>query len=75
MPDHPFRPFNHSVVRHWHLGHGVVMGALSRLGSQLLSLGAVSYTHLRAHETPEHLVCRLLLEKKKTIEQCMYNEQ
>src|SRR5674536_394270 len=28
--------------------------------------GPVSYTHLRAHETPEHLVCRLLLEKKKT---------
>ena len=28
------------------------------------SLKAVSYTHLRAHETPEHLVCRLLLEKK-----------
>src|SRR5678815_1528710 len=27
--------------------------------------GPVSYTHLRAHETPEHLVCRLLLEKKK----------
>src|SRR5678815_5414861 len=26
----------------------------------------VSYTHLRAHETPEHLVCRLLLEKKNT---------
>ena len=26
---------------------------------------AVSYTHLRAHETPEHLVCRILLEKKK----------
>src|SRR5665254_22613 len=25
---------------------------------------AVSYTHLRAHETPEQLVCRLLLEKK-----------
>src|SRR5674536_378506 len=24
----------------------------------------VSYTHLRAHETPEHLVCRLLLEHK-----------
>src|SRR5678815_1491257 len=24
--------------------------------------GSVSYTHLRAHETPEHLVCRLLLE-------------
>ena len=27
-------------------------------------LKPVSYTHLRAHETPEHLVCRLLLEKK-----------
>src|SRR5678815_4484065 len=26
---------------------------------------AVSYTHLRAHETPEHPACRLLLEKKK----------
>ena len=25
----------------------------------------VSYTHLRAHETREDLVCRLLLEKKK----------
>ena len=28
-------------------------------------LVAVSYTHLRAHETTLHLVCRLLLEKKK----------
>eukprot|EP00658_Telonema_sp_P-2_P012667 TRINITY_DN14822_c0_g1_i4.p1 TRINITY_DN14822_c0_g1~~TRINITY_DN14822_c0_g1_i4.p1 ORF type:complete len:569 (+),score=197.04 TRINITY_DN14822_c0_g1_i4:180-1886(+) len=28
-------------------------------------MAPVSYTHLRAHETPEHLVCRLLLEKKK----------
>ena len=27
---------------------------------------AVSYTHLRAHETPEHIVCRLLIETKKT---------
>ena len=26
----------------------------------------VSYTHLRAHETVLDLVCRLLLEKKKT---------
>ena len=29
---------------------------------------SVSYTHLRAHETVLDLVCRLLLEKKKTIE-------
>ena len=28
-------------------------------------LVAVSYTHLRAHETKANLVCRLLLEKKK----------
>ena len=27
---------------------------------------AVSYTHLRAHETVLDLVCRLLLEKKNT---------
>ena len=30
---------------------------------------AVSYTHLRAHETKANLVCRLLLEKKKTRKQ------
>src|SRR5678816_4663599 len=29
--------------------------------AQLTNTAAVSYTHLRAHETPEHLVCRLLL--------------
>src|SRR5665647_3706178 len=29
------------------------------------ALQAVSYTHLRAHETDSYLVCRLLLEKKK----------
>src|SRR5678815_96990 len=32
--------------------------------SDTAKIKAVSYTHLRAHETPEHLVCRLLLEKK-----------
>mgnify|MGYP007111972406 CR=1 FL=1 len=30
------------------------------------SITSVSYTHLRAHETVLDLVCRLLLEKKKT---------
>src|SRR5660397_201678 len=30
-----------------------------------LGVKAVSYTHLRAHETKANLVCRLLLEKKK----------
>ena len=32
-------------------------------------LNAVSYTHLRAHETVLDLVCRLLLEKKKNTTQ------
>ena len=34
----------------------------------------VSYTHLRAHETPEHLVCRLLLEKKKEKQRSISND-
>ena len=32
---------------------------------EAFSLTAVSYTHLRAHETVLDLVCRLLLEKQK----------
>ena len=31
---------------------------------RMVRIGAVSYTHLRAHETDQYLVCRLLLEKK-----------
>eukprot|EP00658_Telonema_sp_P-2_P041307 TRINITY_DN2952_c0_g1_i6.p1 TRINITY_DN2952_c0_g1~~TRINITY_DN2952_c0_g1_i6.p1 ORF type:complete len:177 (+),score=51.92 TRINITY_DN2952_c0_g1_i6:662-1192(+) len=41
-------------------GGGLRVGEL-----RVTTIAAVSYTHLRAHETPEHLVCRLLLEKKK----------
>src|SRR5678816_2215251 len=52
-----------------------VAGAAPRARGWVIQLGTgkrarrpattapVSYTHLRAHETPEHLVCRLLLEK------------
>ena len=41
-------------------GAGVVYGVyMLRHGTK-----AVSYTHLRAHETVLDLVCRLLLEKK-----------
>ena len=36
---------------------------------------AVSYTHLRAHETPEHLVCRLLLEKNIYLELPNFNHK
>src|SRR5678815_3467925 len=41
-----------------------VGGKIASVGQRLLeaSSRAISYTHLRAHETPEHLVCRLLLE-------------
>ena len=39
---------------------------LSASGALLGHFGPVSYTHLRAHETVLDLVCRLLLEKKKT---------
>eukprot|EP00658_Telonema_sp_P-2_P067541 TRINITY_DN56460_c0_g1_i2.p1 TRINITY_DN56460_c0_g1~~TRINITY_DN56460_c0_g1_i2.p1 ORF type:complete len:131 (-),score=34.96 TRINITY_DN56460_c0_g1_i2:98-490(-) len=47
-----------------HIG-GFALGTIMYVKSTLYLLKAVSYTHLRAHETPEHLVCRLLLEKKK----------
>ena len=43
----------------------VVQQIIKMEGSDKPGTRAVSYTHLRAHETPEHLVCRLLLEKKK----------
>src|SRR5678809_343617 len=32
-----------------------------RIAAKVLNTGAVSYTHLRAHETGRNLVCRLLL--------------
>ena len=37
---------------------------ISEVENIVRNLFPVSYTHLRAHETPEHLVCRLLLEKQ-----------
>ena len=58
-----------------HTGAGLLLlGQLAVRGA-----GAVSYTHLRAHETVLDLVCRLLLEKKKktteayTIHYNLYN--
>src|SRR5450756_2967959 len=35
------------------------------ISTLIMRVTAVSYTHLRAHETRHDLVCRLLLEKKK----------
>ena len=46
-------------------GDGGLLNAPVPLQRLDLSNGAVSYTHLRAHETVLDLVCRLLLEKKK----------
>ena len=71
----------HSLVLGWYddrdLFHKVgYLIAVGRSFEEIVALSggkgrtafeAVSYTHLRAHETPEHLVCRLLLEKKNTI--------
>ena len=45
------------------LMQGIAVGGNATNEEQ--SLTAVSYTHLRAHETVLDLVCRLLLEKKK----------
>ena len=45
-----------------HYGQGSVF---LREIAQEEDISAVSYTHLRAHETVLDLVCRLLLEKKK----------
>ena len=42
-----------------------VMEGKCMLFKKFGGINAVSYTHLRAHETVLDLVCRLLLEKKK----------
>src|SRR5678816_1811851 len=67
----PNRTDFHSFFDYLTTSHETVIS--SHLNTEVLYLGdfnvhnteSVSYTHLRAHETPEHLVCRLLLEKKK----------
>ena len=42
----------------------LVLQRVKAIRSMHPAIGAVSYTHLRAHETVLDLVCRLLLEKK-----------
>ena len=46
------------------LSVGDVHGEVRARQTGGLGLQAVSYTHLRAHETVLDIVCRLLLEKK-----------
>ena len=64
----------HSIAMGWAGGYkqtgsrNIFIGAdtaCRTAGSGNYNTTAVSYTHLRAHETSLHLVCRLLLEKKK----------
>ena len=43
----------------------LLCAAVMLAGTATAAFSAVSYTHLRAHETVLDLVCRLLLEKKK----------
>ena len=59
------------VERHyrWNLAMNLLDGGIFWFGLSFISATTilpVSYTHLRAHETVLDLVCRLLLEKKKT---------
>ena len=56
---------NNSVGSATVTGSGALAGAALEYQN---AVAPVSYTHLRAHETVLDLVCRLLLEKKKTVE-------
>src|SRR5680860_1664292 len=47
------------------IGNGVHDPVATGYRGKPTLLHAVSYTHLRAHETDSYLVCRLLLEQKK----------
>ena len=55
----------HGMVWYGMVRYGMVWYGMVWYGMVWYGMVSVSYTHLRAHETPEHLVCRLLLEKKK----------
>src|SRR5664279_5819808 len=48
------------------LVHEMTKGSDLVFHEAAIRITPVSYTHLRAHETDSYLVCRLLLEKKKT---------
>ena len=54
---------NRKIGDAWVMAKMVNGACHSRTQLPALPATPVSYTHLRAHETPEHLVCRLLLEK------------
>ena len=57
-----------AVAIRWHMGgfDDAARGGCFAISEAYDKYPPVSYTHLRAHETDSYLVCRLLLEKKKT---------
>ena len=59
----------HNDIEHLH-----IISSYTLLYNASLMVEAVSYTHLRAHETGRNLVCRLLLEKKKNKQQKKQNK-
>ena len=63
----------HLVAQQGELGDEFVGEDAGPRGDDLpeLDVGAVSYTHLRAHETVLDIVCRLLLEKTKNLNAAM----
>src|SRR5450756_1863667 len=58
-------PMSRSAVKDTLFRHLCIVTIVLTDGTVRGLRGAVSYTHLRAHETRHDLVCRLLLEKKK----------
>ena len=61
----PYAPDGGADPRHGLALAALQAGTAERWHLRVLQRSAVSYTHLRAHETVLDLVCRLLLEKKK----------
>ena len=60
-----YSPLHRFGVKAGHKLGVVGLGGLGHMAVKIAkAMGAVSYTHLRAHETVLDLVCRLLLEKK-----------
>src|SRR5664280_2789922 len=56
-----------TISAHLKATYGLRYSLFSSIGpGTIYTYNPVSYTHLRAHETVLDLVCRLLLEKKKT---------
>ena len=74
MVEHVVAPFRDRIEVEILPFEGLLIHFVEQCGASMIVRGlravsdfAVSYTHLRAHETKANLVCRLLLEKKKEL--------